>query len=184
MLKRNPDCSEDSVSSSLSLASIILRYASSEITSVVQVFPDALMVSEILSRTSLSYRMIRMGSTSVWLSMVIPPRQLLLLYRGICCKRNAETLAPSGRSTAISAFGRRRIRRLRRHNRRACSALKGIGGWASNKRSAKSKTIALLADAKCYTFALLATIENGKTFPSLTNFRWQLIKWAKLCYCT
>lgn len=61
----------------------------------------------------------------------------------------------------------------RLYNRRACSALQGIGGWATNKQSAKSKT-----------FALLATIENGKTFPSLTNFRWQLIKWAKLCYCT
>ena len=49
------------------------------------------------------------------------------------------------------------------------SALQGIGGGATNKQSAKSPTI-----------ALLATIENGKTFPSLTNFRWQLIKWAKL----
>ena len=31
------------------------------------------------------------------------------------------------------------------HNRRACSALQGIGGWATNKQSAKSKTFALLA---------------------------------------
>ena len=157
MLKRNPDCSEDSVSSSLSLASIILRYASSEITSVVQVFPDALMVSEILSRTSLSYRMIRMGSTSVWLSMVIPPRQLLLLYRGICCKRNAETLAPSGRSTAISAFGRRRIRRLRRHNRRACSALQGIGGRATNKQNAKVRRLPCLRVCRMFYICLLTT---------------------------
>ena len=54
------------------------------------------------------------------------------------------------------------------HNRRACSALQGIGGRATNKQSAKSPTI-----------ALLATIEKGKTCPSLPNFRWQLIKWAK-----
>ena len=44
------------------------------------------------------------------------------------------------------------------HNRRACSALQGIGGRVTNKQSAKSPTI-----------ALLATIENGKTFPSLPN---------------
>ena len=31
------------------------------------------------------------------------------------------------------------------HNRRACSALQGIGGRATNKQSAKSPTIALLA---------------------------------------
>lgn len=31
------------------------------------------------------------------------------------------------------------------HNRRACSALQGIGGRATNKQSAKSTTIALLA---------------------------------------
>ena len=31
------------------------------------------------------------------------------------------------------------------HNRRACSALQGIGGWATNKQSAKSKTFAQLA---------------------------------------
>ena len=34
----------------------------------------------------------------------------------------------------------------RLHNRRACSALQGIGGWATNKQSAKSKTFALLAN--------------------------------------
>ena len=33
----------------------------------------------------------------------------------------------------------------RLHNRRACSALQGIGGWATNKQSAKSKTFAQLA---------------------------------------
>ena len=33
------------------------------------------------------------------------------------------------------------------HNRRACSALQGIGGWATNKQSAKSKTFAQLAAA-------------------------------------
>ena len=33
----------------------------------------------------------------------------------------------------------------RLHNRRACSALQGIGGWATNKLSAKSKTFAQLA---------------------------------------
>ena len=33
----------------------------------------------------------------------------------------------------------------RLHNRRACSALRGIGGWATNKQSAKSKTFAQLA---------------------------------------
>lgn len=30
------------------------------------------------------------------------------------------------------------------HNRRACSVLQGIGGWAANKQSAKSKTFTLL----------------------------------------
>ena len=54
------------------------------------------------------------------------------------------------------------------HNRRACSALQGIGGRATNKQSAKSPTI-----------ALLATIENVKTCLSLPNYRWQLIKRAK-----
>ena len=44
------------------------------------------------------------------------------------------------------------------HNRRACSALRGIGGWAPNKRSAGSKTIALLANANCFTSALLANM--------------------------
>ena len=44
------------------------------------------------------------------------------------------------------------------HNRRACSALWGIGGCVPNKRSAGSKTIALLANANCFTSALLATI--------------------------
>ena len=34
------------------------------------------------------------------------------------------------------------------HNRRACSALQGIGGRATNKQSAKSPTIALLATIK------------------------------------
>lgn len=34
----------------------------------------------------------------------------------------------------------------RLYNRRACSALQGIGGWATNKQSAKSKTFALLAN--------------------------------------
>ena len=33
--------------------------------------------------------------------------------------------------------------------------------------------------AKGATFALLATIEKGKTCSSLPSFRWQLIKWAK-----
>ena len=32
------------------------------------------------------------------------------------------------------------------HNRRACSALQGLGGGATNKQSAKSPTIALLAN--------------------------------------
>ena len=54
------------------------------------------------------------------------------------------------------------------YNRRACSALQGIGGRATNKQSAKSPTI-----------ALLATIENVKTCLSLPNYRWQLIKRAK-----
>ena len=31
------------------------------------------------------------------------------------------------------------------YNRRACSALQGIGGWATNKQGAKCKTFALLA---------------------------------------
>jgi hypothetical protein len=43
------------------------------------------------------------------------------------------------------------------HNRRACSALWGIGGCVPNKRSAGSKTIALLANANCFTSALLAS---------------------------
>lgn len=50
----------------------------------------------------------------------------------------------------------------RLHNRRACSALRGIGGWAPNKRSAGSKTIALLANANCFTSALLATMVSDK----------------------
>ena len=54
------------------------------------------------------------------------------------------------------------------HNRRTCSALQGVGGRATNKQSAKSPTI-----------ALLATIENVKTCLSLPNYRWQLIKRAK-----
>ena len=125
---------------------------------MAQDFPDALMISGILSRTSLSYRMIRMDSTSVWLSMVMPPRQLLLLYKGIYCMDKAKAPTPFGKSTGFSALGPRRICQLHRHNRRACSALQGIGDFIPNKRSAKSKTIALLADAKCYTFALLASI--------------------------
>ena len=44
------------------------------------------------------------------------------------------------------------------HNRRACSALWGIGDWVPNKRSAGSKTIALLANANCCTSALLANM--------------------------
>ena len=36
----------------------------------------------------------------------------------------------------------------RLYNRRACSALQGIGGWATNKQSAKSKTFAQLATDK------------------------------------
>ena len=45
---------------------------------------------------------------------------------------------------------------------------RGLGGQSHQQAECKSPTI-----------ALLATIENGKTFPSLTNFRWQLIKRAK-----
>lgn len=48
------------------------------------------------------------------------------------------------------------------HNRRACSALWGIGGRVPNKRSAGSKTIALLANANCFTSALLATMVSDK----------------------
>lgn len=48
------------------------------------------------------------------------------------------------------------------HNRRACSALQGIGDCVPNKRSAGSKTIALLANANCFTSALLATMVSDK----------------------
>lgn len=34
------------------------------------------------------------------------------------------------------------------YNRRACSALQGLGGWATNKQRAKSPTFALLATTR------------------------------------
>ena len=51
-------------------------------------------------------------------------------------------------------------------NRRACSALQGLGGQATNKQSAKSPTIALLASIDCnYCFAGMMIFSTDSSFP-------------------
>ena len=52
----------------------------------------------------------------------------------------------------------------RLHNRRACSALQGIGGWATNKQSAKSKTFAQLASLRAGHFSITPQIIHFETY--------------------
>ena len=56
------------------------------------------------------------------------------------------------------------------HNRRACSALQGLGGWATNKQRAKSPTIALLASIDCsYCFAGMRIFSTDSSFPLIVR---------------
>ena len=50
------------------------------------------------------------------------------------------------------------------HNRRACSALLGIGGRVTNKQSAKSKTFAQLASLRAGHFSITPQIIHFETY--------------------
>lgn len=53
------------------------------------------------------------------------------------------------------------------NNRRACSALQGIGGRATNKQDAKSTTLALLATIVFRPFTLLLRAQYHEDVSSL-----------------
>ena len=56
------------------------------------------------------------------------------------------------------------------HNRRACSALQGIGGRATNKQSARSPTIALLASFdRSYCFTGMRIFSTDSSFPLIVR---------------
>ena len=56
------------------------------------------------------------------------------------------------------------------YNRRACSALQGLGGWATNRQSAKSPTFALLASIDCnYSLTGMMIFSTDSSFPLIVR---------------
>lgn len=70
--------------------------------------------------------------------------------------------AAIGRFLSVRRWMKQRKKQIRLTTAELALHYGGIGGCVPNKRSAGSKTIALLANANCFTSALLATMVSDK----------------------
>ena len=91
--------------------------------------------------------------------------------RSPCAFAHEKSADGSGASLFLPMIpGTGRNPRRYSDNRRACSALQGLGGWDTNKQSAKSLTIALLASIDCnYCFAGMRIFSTDSSFPLIVK---------------